>query len=121
MGRASCDCVCSRSEINNQIKGKMKYTVRKSFVEIVGRIWMPACVCGQVINASQYDIENMRSESGEITRESVEDWLTTHSGDFQSVTDFHASIEDGKNTIDIPWATEDGELAFMDATCDCAD
>ena len=50
-----------------------------------------------------------------ITREDVEQWLMVNSGDFQSVMDFEASIEDGDTTVDIPWASEEGEFAFSDA------
>lgn len=93
----------------------MKYMVRKSIVEVVGVIWMPACVCAQRIVLREYDIENMRDDDGKVTRESVELWLATHAGDFQSITDFHASIEDGEETIEIPWGSEEGEFQY----CDC--
>jgi hypothetical protein len=61
-------------------------------------------------------VENCQDDDGEITRESVESWVDTHSGDFQEVIDFEASLESGDDTIDIPWATEEGELAYLDAT-----
>lgn len=38
----------------------MRYTVRKSLIWVVGRIWMPSAVYSQVITLSGYDIENMR-------------------------------------------------------------
>lgn len=92
----------------------MKYTVRKSVIDVVGYIWMPQIVCSLRINMSDYDINNARNAEGELTRESVEQWLMTHSGDFQSVIDFRASIEDGDKTIDFPFATEDGECQYLD-------
>ena len=70
--------------------------------------------CGMTKTLSSYDVENMRDDAGNITRESVDLWLCSNAGDFSSVQDFRASIEDGENTIEIPWATEDGEMAFMD-------
>lgn len=94
----------------------MKYTVRKSVVEIVGRIWLPPVVCNQTRTLSAFDVENCRDEAGMITRESVERWLFCNTGDFQGVIDFAASIEDGENTIDLGWATEAGALAFADCT-----
>jgi hypothetical protein len=94
----------------------MRYTVRKSVVWVVGRIWQPGVECGQQIEMSASDRENARDGDGKITRESVEWWLATNAPDFQSITDFSASIEDGDETIDIPWATEEGELAYLDAT-----
>lgn len=92
----------------------MKYTVRKSIVRIIGTIWMPATTCAQEQTLSSYDVENCRDDAGQITRESVEQWLTTHSGDFQSVQDFSASIEDGETTVDIPWGKEESEFTFSD-------
>lgn len=93
----------------------MRYTVRESYVQVVGSIWMPKVTCGQEKILSQYDIDNIRDrvEPG-ITRANVEDWLTCNSGDFSSVDDFSASIEDGGNTINIPWASEEGEFAYVD-------
>jgi len=100
----------------------MKYMVRKSVVRVVGKIWMPAVTCAQDITMSDYDVENARNEDGKITRESVERWLGAHAGDFQSIDDFSASIEDGDDTIDITWSTEEGEIAYMDAIREeCAD
>lgn len=64
-----------------------------------------------------YDVENCRDDDGKITRESVERWLCTHAGDFQSITDFSASIEAGETTVEIPFATEDGEMAWCDCMC----
>ena len=79
---------------------------------------LPRVICGQQLTATSYDLENMRDDNGKITRESVANWLTCHSGDFSEVLDFSASLEDGAESIDIPWATEEGELAYADATCD---
>jgi hypothetical protein len=109
----------------------MKYTVRKSIVRLVGQIWMPSVVCGQTKELSSYDVGNIKQEAMwrvygddyqnpanppvKITREDVEQWLMANSGDFQTVTDFEASIEDGDKMIDIPWASEDGEYAYIDA------
>ena len=92
----------------------MKYTVRKSVIYVVGKIWMPAITCSQQITVNAYDVGHLRDGSGKITRESVEQWLDKHTGDFRSVQDFSASIEDGDITIDIPWASEDGEMAYLD-------
>ena len=97
----------------------MKYTVRKSIIEIVGGIWWPmGATCAQTQTLSAYDVENCKDDNGEITRESVERWVMTHSGDFSSVKDFHASLEVGDKTIEIPWVTEEGEIAFLDCVCE---
>lgn len=92
----------------------MRYLVKKSFIEVLGIIWLPPIECAQTITLSQYDVDNIREGDGSITRESVEQWLCTHAGDFQSIKDFCASIEDGDKTVDIEWASEQGEMAFAD-------
>jgi len=93
----------------------MKYTIRKSLVRIVGGIWMPyGAICAIELNLSAYDIENARNENGKLTRESVERWVVTHSGDFSSVLDFYASIEDGETTVEIPWKDEENEGTYWD-------
>ena len=44
------------------------------------------------------------------TRDAILDWLDTNAGDFQSVTDFAASIED----VEIPWAEPENEDLWYD-------
>lgn len=100
----------------------MKTLVRRSYIDVIGTIWMPSTTCAMQYPLASYDIENCRDEDGNITRESVEQWLCRHSGDFQSVDDFSASIEDGDETIDIAWADEESELTYGDCMFgDCDD
>ena len=98
----------------------MRYVVRKSVVWIVGRIWWPyGALCAQEQVLHPYDVENATDQSGQITRESVRRWLDCHAGDFSEIVDFSASLEVGDQTVEIPWATEEGESAYLDATtCD---
>ena len=101
----------------------MKYTVRKSVVHVLGYIWQPGIgPCGQVIELNEYQIGCMREgddpirpiPQGPITRDSVSDWLDTNAGDFSSITDFWASIENGDETVEIAWADEEHEMTFWD-------
>lgn len=92
----------------------MRRVVRKSIVRIVGHIWLPPVLCAQDREMSSYDVDNARDKDGKITRESVKEWLSKNSGDFQSIVDFEASIEDGDETIDIPWAKEENEIVYAD-------
>lgn len=94
----------------------MRYLVRTSLVQVIGSIWMPATTAAMTYTLSSYDVENARDEDGQITRESVQAWLDTHAGDFASVDDFWASIEDGDETIDLDWADEESEFIFNDCT-----
>lgn len=91
----------------------MKYTVRKSVVRYVGTIWQ-GLTCAQDKTLSPSEVENIRDEDGKITREGLEDWLGCHTGDFQSIDDFYGSIEDGDDTVEIEWASEDSELTYND-------
>jgi len=100
----------------------MRYTVRKSVVRILGGIWLPyGTQCAQEKELSKFDVDNLRNEDGSITRESVSDWVDSHSSDFSSVTDWWASIEDGETTLEFDWQNEDSEPAWLDAMygCEC--
>ena len=100
-----------------------RYIVRRSYVIILGKIWMPMAPASLQKDLSSYDIENIRGysrhlsgdDNGPITREGFEHWLMLNSGDFSSVDDFKASIEDGDQTIDYDWSKgEDSECAYLD-------
>lgn len=80
--------------------------VRRAYVIILGTIWMPAIDCSLEIKLSDYDLENI----GEFTRDNVEQWLTSHSGDFQHIIDFTAMCGD----IEIEWSSEDNEMKYYD-------
>jgi hypothetical protein len=90
----------------------MRY--RKSYINVVGKGWYNQTIA-TTYNVTDHDTENMRDEDDNITRESVELWLDSHSGDFQHVEDFSASISlsDGAD-IEIEWRDEDNEMAFND-------
>lgn len=85
--------------------------ISKSFIQAIGPIWTPNATGATQYNLTHSDIENM----GGITRESIDEWLSTHSGDFRSVTDFRADIElpDGRNVI-IEWENEESEFIYSD-------
>jgi hypothetical protein len=92
-----------------------RYIVRHSYVNLIGRIWMPSVTCAEKKNLSQYDIDNIKAHGDEvIDRDAVEQWLTCNSGYFQSVQDFEASIEDGSETVDIPWNDPESECVYGD-------
>ena len=102
-----------------------RYMVEHNYVQVIGKIWMPSTTAAMEYTLSPHDVDEINDyadirsnqhwespyvEEG-ITREDVAQWLTTHSGDFQSVTDFHASIGD----LDLDW--EDVENAFVYHDC----
>jgi hypothetical protein len=102
----------------------MKYTVRTSYLDVLGKMWMPHVTASLHIPLNGYDIDNIIGYSNEandsakngITREGVELWLNTHTGDFSEITDFTGSIEHPATgeTIDFEWSTEDNEMAYYD-------
>jgi hypothetical protein len=94
-----------------------RYIVRKSYIDVIGGIWWPmGATCAMHKDLSNYDVENIRAYGeGVIDRDSVEHWLMLNSGDFSSVQDFRASIEDGDQTIDLDWAEgEESDCTFSD-------
>ena len=83
----------------------MQYMVENNFVQVIGMIWQPmAGQCAMKYPLTAHDIENM----GGFTRDNVTDWLTSHAGDFQSVDDFRATVDDEW----IEWEHEESELTF---------
>ena len=80
---------------------------RQAYIEILGEIWMPPIACAMKRDFSDSDLNNIN----EFTRENVSKWLSTHSGDFSHVIDFHAVC--GEQEIN--WGKEENELAYNDA------
>jgi ABC-type Zn uptake system ZnuABC Zn-binding protein ZnuA len=81
-------------------------------IDVIGKLWMGG-TAAYSYEPTASDVENMRDEDGLITREGVEAWLDTHSGDFQSVTDF--SVDFGASEFVSIWATEESEMTFNGA------
>ena len=81
------------------------YTVTTHDVHVVGKGWYGQTMV-YTYKLSSYDLENL----GELTRDNVQRWLDTHSGDFQRVDDFWASLGEWESD----WATEEGELTWND-------
>lgn len=85
----------------------MRVTIERNFVQVIGTIWQPGvgpCAVEYALNA--HDVESI----GDFTRDNVERWLSTHSGDFQSIADFRATVGDDW----IEFADEESELTFND-------
>ena len=87
----------------------LKCTVVTHEVFVVGRGWHGQPMA-TTYNLIPYGLENL----GEFTRDNVQKWLDTHAGDFQVITDFSASLAE----VEIPFATEEGELAWYDLMFD---
>ena len=95
----------------------MRYVVSESVVEVIGSIWWPyGATCAMTYKLSSYDIDNATDENRKVTRESVDRWVSTNTGDFSEVIDWSASIEpgDGSKTVELPWQDENSEMIFID-------
>jgi len=89
-----------------------------NYVQVIGTIWMPAVTAAMQYPLRDYDIDNMVGEDGcTITREDIDMWLTTHSGDFRSIDDFAAYIDD----TEYPWEHEESECTYNDCMYPCED
>lgn len=80
-----------------------------AYVEITGGIWMPyGMKAATVHRLTDYDVENMQDDNGNITRESVDRWVGLNSGDFSSVDGWSAMVEG----MEFPFEDEEVELQF---------
>lgn len=69
-----------------------------------------------------YDLENIKERGdGVITREAIDQWLCSNSGDFSVVEDFSASISYEDVDIEIDWDNEEKEMAYGDIVYPCYD
>ena len=84
----------------------MKFTIERNWIDVVGRDWMPGCISATRYDLSAHDVANI----GKPTRANIEQWLTSHSGDFQQVLDFHTVIGE----CEYDWQTPEGECQFID-------
>jgi hypothetical protein len=74
-------------------------------IQVIGEIWQPGVgPCAMDLTARCTDL------LGGFTRDSVQDWLDCHAGDFQIILDF-AAIHGPE---EIPWANEESELTYND-------
>lgn len=100
-------------------------------IQIIGHIWMPNTTAAMEYTAplkrgnEDTFAKDLHWPADEDFRESVEQWLATNSGDFQSVDDFAAWVslptepcECCKRmqfrTVETPWQDEESELTFND-------
>jgi hypothetical protein len=93
-----------------------RYTRVYSVIRVVGRLWMPQALAATDITLSDYDLGNISGDKplSEVTREDVEQWLMTHSGDFSEVIDLSVSISRGDLDLEFPWEQEENEVTYFD-------
>jgi hypothetical protein len=86
------------------------YTVHKSFIQVIGPIWMPPVICAMQYDLGEWEMGHFQT----FTREGVEVYLSSRSGDFQCINDFYADLYDPVDKKDyvIPWADPESEYTF---------
>lgn len=104
----------------------MRYQVRKSYVIIIGKNWYGQ-TCSLEKNLTDHDLCNISAENitlekpnpKNITRDTIEQWLTSNSGDFSSVDDFKASISlaTGED-FDLDFSKEESEMTYANTLSD---
>lgn len=82
----------------------------RDYIEVIGKIWMPPVMAATEYQLDGYSVALIEEQEGATLRDKVDAWLSTHSGDFQEVKDFRASIGDQE----VPWQDEESELIFND-------
>ena len=93
----------------------VKILIRKSIIEVIGTIWMPPVTAAYTYTLCEWQVDNqLRSGRGTVTRKSIRDWLDRNAGDFQRIDDFHASIEVGDETVDVPWKKDESKSVWAD-------
>lgn len=96
----------------------MRVTKTYSEIQVLGKIWMPNTMAGMEMSLSSFEVENCKDSDENITKESVREWLDSHSGDFSEVIDFayDLTLGDGNNGwVDYVggWENEDNEIDFL--------
>jgi hypothetical protein len=81
-----------------------RYTIHEDYIDVIGVIWMPATTGATRYSLSAYDVVSI----GKLTRDNVAHWLMSHSGDFQRVADFHASIDEWESE----WEYKESEYTY---------
>ena len=89
------------------------YIVHENYVQVIGKTWAGYEGLYQYPITAQ-DIETMAGATQSIKRADVAKWLKTHAGDFQSITDFHAMIDNapGGSSVEFPWWNKENEELY---------
>jgi len=53
-------------------------------------------------------------DDGRVTRESVDHWAMTHTGDFSDIKDWNADLEVDGQTVVMEWEREESDCEYMD-------
>jgi hypothetical protein len=81
-------------------------------IHVIGDIWQPDVgVCAQSYTLDEMEVRMyVADDQGNVTRDSVANYLDAHAGDFSGITDFQAVTPNGAELI--PWADEESEMTY---------
>ena len=107
-----------RPRINSEIiqhrfrRFTLRISYTKNIVQVIGKIWMPyGRLCAMEYTLSDADLKQYGIDKENPTRESIERWTQTNTGDFSSIQDFYANIGENK---EIKWKDPESEFTYSD-------
>ena len=82
----------------------MKFVIEKNWINVIGMLWEGG------LATHTYELTPIQVEfiGKPVTRKKIAQWLSTNSGDFQTITDFLAVV--GEQVI--TWKKEENEVLF---------
>ena len=91
----------------------MQYTVTKNIIQVIGYIWMPRTMAAMEYTLDNRDLERYSISKDNPTREDIERWISTNTGDFSNIVDYRADI--GQNKI-LYWKDPESEFIYNGIT-----
>ena len=92
----------------------MQYQVTKHVIRVIGNIWMPNNItCAMEYTLSDSDLKRYGIDRKKPTRDQIERWIRTNTGDFSYIKDWYADI--GQNKI-LYWKDPESEFIYNGIT-----
>lgn len=95
----------------------MRYTMTKSFVQVIGNIWLPPVTAAMEYDLDSYAVSNIEGYRRELNldwRGAIAHWVSLNTGDFQNVADWRADIETSEGNVTLEWRNPESELTYND-------
>ena len=89
----------------------MQYTVTKNIIQVIGYIWLPSTMAAMEYTLDDRDLERYSISKDNPTREDIERWISTNTGDFSNIVDYRADIGTAKV---LDWKDPESENTYND-------
>ena len=89
-------------------------TITRNIIQVIGYIWLPrtmAAMAAMEYTLSDSDLKRYGIDRKKPTRDQIERWIRTNTGDFSYIKDWYADI--GQNKI-LDWKDPESEFIFND-------